>query len=379
MAAYDKKILNKTVLEIMNEKYEGSILKNDNLFFNGYQLTVGVNIVNVNDEKDRSMAEMVFTAVHPYFDEELVEICAGLGKDLKSAILMGVESFCSGVLNFILSALKCDGKQTLTADVAGEKHIFRVPCARGTFNVGKKFMGENHDILELIEADLPKYIGKKKAYWIKLFAGWSSDSLNCEVRINGVFMSELTKKLREKIIKPDENIGFSSEKQFMLLIQNDETYEPCPYTKNQVKSLTYDALERIKTIDSQDKCNSILSGIMNDCPDKSLGRELIMFIPEIFCSAVLGLRDGDGIIAANVDNNSKIEMKKSQSRGYGYIDSAVYSYIREKKPQKDEVMQIMSVSSRFSAVRKAINSGAKLDDLVFSDIIYLVNNDYKLW
>ena len=379
MAIYDKKAINKIVLEMMHDKYKESIMKNESIYFEEYDLSVGVNIVSLRDEKDRCMAEMVFTAVHPFFDEELVEICAGLGKDVKSALIMGTESFCSGVLQFILGALKCQSEETMTADIAGEKHIFRVPCVRGTFNVGDKFMGEGHDILELIYDDIPQYIGKKKAYWIKLFAGWTTDQLSCEVRINGAFMSELTNKLREKVKKTQDHSGYVSEKQFILLIQSDETYVPCPYTKSDVKKLTYDAIERIKTIDSQEKCNNVLSGIMNECKDRSLGREIVMFVPEIFCSAILGLRDSDGIIAVNVDDNSKIEMKKSQSRGFGYIDSAVYSYIREKKPQKDEAMQIMSVSSRFNGVRQAVNNGARIDELVFSDIIYLINNEYKLW
>ena len=103
---------------------------------------------------------------------------------------------------------------------------------------------------------------------------------------------------------------------------------------------------------------------------------MITFIPEIYCCVVLNTGERDSIIAHDDDTDTNWEMKRSQLRGYGWIDGAVYRYIREKAPSKEDNMKILGISSRFKAAYQAITQGAKLEDLVFGEMMYRIDKDY---
>lgn len=362
-------------LKYVADKYEGAQFSDNTVTFPEYGLTVRLRMGETTPVNSSYTVQMIYLLDHEYFEETMAESVAGFGKDPYSAMKMGAESFCAGVLHFLLAALKCDGEETVSADVMGEEHIFRVPCVIGTFHVGEHFM-KGGSFWNLLSDKLTGYLGKKRAYWIKLYAAWAGDSLTCEARINNTFYPELTEELRKVVRKPAEPIPYGADKQFILLIQKDETYKPAPYTQEQIKELTYNAIECMKEIDSQESYQNITMEIARSLPVNSLAREMIAFIPEIYCGVVLNVGERDGIIALDDESGTKWEMKRSQLRSYGWIDGAVYRYIREKAPSKEENMKILGLSSRFKAAYQAITNGAKLEDLVFSELMYRVDKDY---
>ncbi len=362
-------------LKYVADRFPGAVFSDNTVTFPEYGLTVKLRMGEMTPINSNYTVQMIYILEHEYFEENMTESVAGFGSTPYAAMKMGAESFCTGVLHFILAALKCDGEETVTAKVMNDEQIFRVPCTMGMFHVGERFMSGG-DFWHLLKDQIVGYLGKKKAYWIKLYAAWSGDHLTVEARINNTVYPELTEELRKVVRKPAEPIPYGADKQFILLIQKDETYEKAPYTHDQVKDLVYDTIERMKEIDSSESYNAIAGRIYDDCPVKSLAREMIAFIPEIYCCVVLNTGERDGIIALDSNTGKQWEMKRSQLRGYGWIDGAVYRYIREKAPSKEENMKILGISSRFKSAYQAITKGAKLEDLVFSEMMYRIDEDY---
>ncbi|MBO5163647.1 MAG: hypothetical protein J6B75_04290 [Ruminococcus sp.] len=365
-------------LNMIAEKFPNSKIIGNSLYFSEYNLSVKAEIGEINNCNGRCSVQIIFIMTHPYFDEELVESCAGIGSSRSEAVKMGTVNFCTSVLTFTLGALKCDGDHEISSDIMNSKAVFRVPCTLGVLCMGEKII-DNTDLWELLKSDISSYLGRKKAYWVKLFAAWTGNELTCEARINGIVYPELTQKLSSLIPKPDHQINYGTCKQFVLLIQKDETYKPCPYTKDQVQKLTYNAIEKMFSINSQQKYEEVMSDIVSSCPVKSLGFELSAFIPEIYCQLLLNIKDGDSITAYNAETKTTVSLKKSQLCSYAYIENAVYRYISEKSPSKEQNLRVLSISSRFNAVNEAVMNGSKIEDLSFTSLIYTVENDYEVW
>lgn len=366
------------VFGIIAEKFEGTRTADDKLYFDKYDLTIEFRTAGERVGLRNSSVQLLFILTHPLFEETLVESCAGIGEDAESAAKNSAENFCDSVLKYVLESL--DGKNTakLVSEIDGEKHEFSLPSEIGSYCTGDSIT--DGDLWSIVKDDIPNYIGKKRAYWIKLFVGAAKGEISCEVRINGTVMTELTAKVREEISKKNTNSeNYNTHKQFVLLIQDESTYEPCPYTADDVKKWTNKAIELLRKVKSQKSYEKTAKEIIETSPDSSLGRELTMFVPEMMCGMVFGLRDGDGISAMNKNGKDRVDMKKSQLRSFGYIESAVYTYLMKNKPKKDDIMNIIAASSRFSALQKAIQDGAKPENIVFNEMIYLVTDDYKIW
>lgn len=366
------------ILRLVSEKYKNCTLNDDSLFFDDHGLTLKAEIAQENSGNGNHSVQIIFIMTHELFEEEMIESCAVIGRDRTEAIKNAVESFCAGVLTFVFAALNCEGESEIAVEILGKRAVFREPCTRGTYSIGVKFT-ENTDFWGLLKDEIPYYIGRKRAYWIKLYAAWTGKELICEVRINGVVYPELTQKLMKKIGKPKQSEFYGAAKQFIVLIQKDETYVPCPYTKDDVFRLTFDALERMYTINSQQRYEEVISEIRSGCPDKSLGSELVDFIPEMYCQMILGLNDSDSVTAYEPESKNTITLRKSQIRSFAYIEEAIFRYISTNKPTREQNMAVLGASARFNVINQALEKGSKMENLVLTDLIYAVNTDYEVW
>ncbi|HBB72142.1 MAG TPA: hypothetical protein DCZ71_05990 [Ruminococcus sp.] len=364
-------------LKYIAGKYPEAQLSGDSLYFPDHDLTMKVRTGEIQSQGNAFTVQLLFILTHPFFEEELVESCAGMGSSPYKALQMGTDSFEAGVLTFVLAALKCTGDNEIEAKVGDDTVRFRVPDVMAMLHIGPKNV-QNTAFWELLRDEIAKYLGRQKAYWIKMYAGWTGKDLVTEVRINGVVYPDLTARLRELAGKPDDTENYASDKQFVLLIQKDETFVPAPYTKEQVKEQTYAAIEKMMEIEDQESYQRVMTEIIDSCPWKSLGYELAAFIPEMYTGIVLNIGAGDGLNARKKESGETVSMKRSQVRSFSWIDSAVYRYIREKKPGREENLKVMGISSRFRAVHQAILNGSKMEDLVFSEMMYNVPEDYEI-
>lgn len=369
---------NQDVIKLLGGKIEESHIEGDSLLIPGYQLSIKAELVKCQEINGSFMTHVVYFAEHPLFDQTLVESCAGVGDSAEAAIENAGENFRLSVMLPLLAALECDSDEFITADIEGEKHIFRVPCASGTVAMGEQFL-EKGDLWTLMEDVIPMYIGCKRVYWVKLFAAMTGDSITCEARINGIVYSGLTELMKQRLPLNGTKVKYGTYKAFIVLIQNEETFTPCPYTRERVSELTASALAKLSKVNDKESHARAIQDIISSAPVESLGWEMAGLIPELYCMIALRLNENDSLMYFKRDSRESGTVRTSQLSSYDPVARGVYAFITQKHPTEDEHLSLLGASSLFKSVHKAILDGAKLEDLRCSDIMYTVGEDYRIY
>ena len=134
----------------------------------------------------------------------------------------------------------------------------------------------------------------------------------------------------------------------------------------------------MKGITDPESAGKIRNAIRALAPSADLGVELTAFLPEITAQIVLQLPDTEGLVPT-INNKPAAELKRSQVRSYGYIEDAVMQYLRKQNPTEAELRSIIAPSSRVNAFSKAMQNGAKLEDLQMLSLLYAVDESYRVW
>ncbi|MBE6850091.1 MAG: hypothetical protein E7502_09375 [Ruminococcus sp.] len=315
-------------------------------------------------------SQLLFVMWHPYFDEDLIESVAGMGETEAQARRNGVESFCAGVLQYVLAALEGSGNDKITTELQGTVHSFHEPAAIGILHRGE---GEPANLWKLLHAQIPQYLGTKKAYWIKLFVSRRGKDI-CEARINGKVYRELTDMLYKLAVQENAAAEGCMDKCFVLLIQDEETYTPCPFKKADAAAVAQKALHKMLTIEDEESHAAVYEEIQQLHP--ILGGEACAFLPEIFTRILFPYRPSDALLPLSLQIG---EVRCSQVRSFGYFESAVLDFLRQYRPNGDDRVKILRLGAEFSALNQALSDGSKMEDLQFSPLAYVTPEDYVIW
>lgn len=366
------------VLDIIRSMFANTAFETGKkLVFRKYALHLRVQFGTMEQNNNLYCVQLLFIIEHPYFDEEIVETSVGVGRTPDEATLNGLTGFCDGVLASVLETLDGADSSVMRAEIPdGSVHKFHVPENRRILHMGKG--GEPVDLWEIVKDEIPHYIGKKRVYWIKLFATVNGTSPQCEARINNTVYPDLTDKLYQSVLCRESCKQFGSDKQFILLIQDADTYKPAPFTKQQVGELTWKVIERMKDIRTAADKDKIYTEIRAAVGDSTLGTELTCFIPEIYAEKVIQFRSNDCIDAAEREDKPLLHIRKSQLSSYGFITDAVEQYLRKMHPDGDDNMKIMGLSSQFGSLHQAITAGSLINDLVFAPLVYFIDETYQI-
>lgn len=314
--------------------------------------------------------QFLFVMWHPFFDEDLVESVAGMGRTKADAVRDGIKGFCDGVLPFVLGALDCTGEHTLRTELQGNEYIFHEPCVIGGLHRGT---GEGADLWGLVRELIPQYLGTKKAYWIKLLSSRMGKDI-CEARINGMVFPELTDVLYKAIADGKSTADGTMDKCFVLLLQDDATCKPCPFTKADAAAVAQQAIAGMLTIEDEESHRAVYEKIQQLHP--TLGGEACAFVPEIYCRIIYNYHTTDSLLPVSLNIG---EVRKSQVRSFGYFESAVLDYLRKERPKSDDHVKILRLSAEFGAINQAVQGGSKIEDLRFSPLAYVTPEDYVIW
>ena len=124
-------------LKYVADRFDGAEFADNTVTFPEYGLRITLRAGEPSQINSNYTIQLIYILEHEYFEEKMTESVAGFGDTLYAAMKMGAESFCTGVLHFILIALKCEGEDTVTAKVMNDEQVFRVPCTMGMFHVGE--------------------------------------------------------------------------------------------------------------------------------------------------------------------------------------------------------------------------------------------------
>ena len=366
-----------TIALVQEECPDGELM-GEWLLYKEHDLRVTVDFGSLQSNQDGTVwsVQLLFAAQHPFFDEDLVESVVGVGRTPDDAIRNGAHNICIGVLPSVRAALGCENDEWMEADVMGRKYRFRVPCDRLNQHAGG---GELTDLWELVKDVLPQYLGTKRCYWIKLFAALVDGVPNCEARVNGTVFPDLTDILYEDAVKRRRDARYISDKVFVLLVQDEATYTPCSFTKQEVGEMAFRAMRLLQNIEDEESARKTQAMIVSLAPTHDLGLELLSFLPEAFACHVVQYRDNEDLMPVIDRGKPEFRLKKSQVRSYGYIEDAVFQYLHKVKPSEDEVKQILATSAKFHAISEGMENGVKLEDMRLSPLVYFVDRNYRVW
>ena len=371
----DFKIEARELLGIIAAKIPGGTFNIDTLLYPEQLLSIRVRPFEVDPRFDRFAVLVQLTLMHPWFEEPMVLRLRGMNdKSPQEAFHIAMEGAIPRVA-MVLHALRGGEGAVVTADFPGTPRTFRLYADT-----------DRDDDLALLAAmrdEFPKILGTKRVYWGDIYLRcWKGKLEQLALRVNNVpsncFDEVLTKFAIDRgyLERRDDFLDFSIR---FLTIQNEETWEKCPYTVQTVGDLTFRILY---TLCSGVKPSPDLleEAVKSLAPDPSLATELVSFLPEIVAQQVLEFRDSDILIPVKKDGGTPdVRLTKPQVRSYGYMEDAVRQFLLKQRPTREQLLPVLGRSARADVLRKALLSDVPITELKLSELVYFVDDDYKIW
>ncbi len=367
------------VLKALDEKLNGSTLY-DGCIIMPRGFTIDVKIGR-RDEKDGiKLVQVVFLVSHDDFDEPIIDPVDAQGKDEAEAVHMAVEIFYGGLWHPLDQSMFKKNPIEVPVQFLGQQYVFDM-YAQSIVRIGVDDKQPTM-LVAIIQNEIPKYLGSKKYYWLRIYLAKHKDRQIIEVRVNGSVCNELGEKFRPYVDTWDASEHFMCEKQYGIFVQRGA--DPCPYKKEVYTNAGKFALEKMVKIQNREDYEAMAKELDEVAGDKSVAAEVRIFIPEILAKLTLGYQEGDSLFLIEGDDNSeegtsKIEFRKTQLRSYFYLQQVILEYLNTRPPQED-VQRIVFNSVAFRELRKAREQGHEPKDLYVPGTAYrIAEPNYRVY
>ena len=372
-----------TVLESLNDKLKGTLYDDCIIMPKGF--TIDVQVGRIEESDGIKILQTIFIVKHDDFDEPLIETVDSQGKDEEEASKMAVEIFCGGVWHPLDQSISKKNPQHVPVDFLRQHYDFDMYC-QSVVRIGVKDKPPTM-LVNYLRTEIPKYLGSKKYYWLRIYLAKYKEKKIIEVRMNGSVLVELPKYFEEYVEKEmfaEET--FVSEKQYAIFVQRED--DQCPFKKELVMNAAKETISMMETINNHDEYVAMADKLVELVEgDKGLAGEIRVFIPEIFAKLTLGYREGDSLflLEGEGDEQQSIEFKKTQLRTYFYLQQAVLEYL-STNPSQENVTRIVTNSVAFRELKRAIDTAKengkelKPSDLYVPGTSYKIGeSDYRVW
>ncbi len=363
--------LEERVLRHVAELVPGAALEGERLRFPSCGgLTMRVEFPDLDGPQFRMEAILE----HPDFFGPLVESTAGVKEGDEEKARFAARQIVDSVLDALLPALRGEGEATAPVELWGQARRFRASVS-GVLLINAQEPPDRQDLWSRMAKAVLGCLGTQKVYWVKLYlAGLSGGDTSCEVRINGWVVPELTETLVQ-IAKswPLEGMPLRSAKQYIVLVRDGDA--PCPYTWDQAKDLTRQA---IRLFEGGTKYDQIPEKLEKSSPDPSLAEDVFGFLPELMAQAVLPQVKVTSQFSVSRHEVGQTSVWFTQCRAWAPVYSAIMDHFHEDGPAKDQIMSIVGTSAMLHGLNNALNGGSKVEDLMMSRA-FMVSEHYQLW
>lgn len=360
------------VLEKLNEKLNGHLYDECIILPRGY--TIDVNVGRTEEKDGIQLLQVVFIVRNDDFDEPIIEPVDSQGKTYDEAVDMAVQMFYGGLWHPLEQASQKKNGLHVSINYLLQHYDFDM-YAQSIVRIGVSDDKKPTLLINFIKGEIPKYLGSKKYYWVRIYLAKFKDREIIEVRVNGSVCAELSRFLKPYIDSWDASDNFLCEKQYAIFVQRED--DQCPFKKETVTSAAKKAIELMVKIRSREDYEAMAKELEEMTGDKNLASEIRIFIPEILAKMTLGYQEGDSLFL--MQDDSQIEFKKTQLRSYFYLQQVLIEYLSTRPPQED-VQRIVYNSVAFKEVKKAHDEGHEPKDLYVPGTAYKIgNDDYKVW
>lgn len=361
------------VLECLNEKLKGNLYDDCVIMPRGY--TIDVQIGRSEEQNGVKLVHVIFIVKNDDFDEPLIDPVDAQGTTDDEAVKMAVEIFYGGVWHPIDQSLSKKNPIHISVNYLRQHYDFDM-YAQSIVRIGIK---EKQPVMLMnyIKSEIPKYLGSKKYYWVRVYLSKYKDRKIVEVRVNGSVCAELSRFYQAYVDAWNSADTFMSEKQYAIFVQREDDQAPEVYKKEHIVDCARKCIEMMENCNSRDEYMELVKNLEEVAGDKNLASEIRIFIPEILAKLTLGYTEGDSLFL--IEGESQIEFKKTQLRSYFYLQQVLLEYL-SKKPEQERVMKIVTNSVAFRELKKAHEQGHEPKELFVPGTSYRVgNDDYKVW
>lgn len=359
------------VLECLNAKLQGTLYDNCVIMPKGF--TIDVQIGKCEQKDDVHLVQAIFIIKHDDFDEPIIDPVDSQGKTNEDAVKMAVEIFYGGIWHPLSQSMTKTNPIHVSVNYLMQHYDFDM-YAQSVVRIGPTEKSPVM-LMNYIKSEIPKYLGSKKYYWLRVFLAKFNGKKVIEVRINGTICTELSKYFNQYVDSWEDSAGFVSEKQYAVFVNRAD--DECPFKKQLVIETARKTIELFENCTSPEDYKAIIKKVEEMTGDTALAAEIRIFIPEILAKFTLGYKEGDSLFL--LQDDSSIEFKKTQLRSYYYIQQALLEYLG-KRPEQDKVMRIVTNSVAFRELKKAHEAGHEPKDLFVPGTSYKLNiDDYKVW
>ncbi len=375
--------IKKMVLDGLNAKLNGTLYDDCVIMPKGF--TIDVQIGRLEETDGIKVLQTIFIVRHDDFDEPLIEPVDSQGTTDEEASNMAVEIFYGAVWHPIDQSCAKKNPQHLSINYLRQHYEFDMYC-QSVVRIGVKDK-EPTMLVNFIRNEIPKYIGSKKYYWLRIYLAKYKEKQIIEVRLNGSVLMELPQYFKEYVEKEmNGEDTFVSEKQYAIFVQTED--DQCPFKKDLVMSAAKETIEAMAKITSREEYME-MSKKLEELTEgnKDLAAEIRVFIPEILAKLTLGYREGDSLflLEGEGDEQQSIEFKKTQLRSYFYLQQAILEYL-SKRPSQEDVSRIVTNSVAFRELKKALDAAKadgkelKPEDLYVPGTSYKIGHEgYRVW
>lgn len=361
------------ILSALNEKLNGTLYDGCIIMPRGF--TIDVKIGKQEEKEDVNLLQALFIVEHDDFDEPLLEPVDAQGTTKDDAAKMAADIFYGAVWHPLDQSMFKKNPVNIPVTYLNQHYDFDM-YAQSIVRIGTSPDEKPVMLINGIINQMPKYLGSKKYYWVRIYLAKHKDREIIEVRVNNSVCVELAKPYKPYIDTWDASEKFLCEKQYAIFVQRDE--DKCPFKKETVMNTTREALKKMVEIKGREDYIKMAEELDEIAESKDLAAEVRIFIPEILAKMTLGYQEGDSLFL--IDGDNRIEFKKTQLRSYFYIQQAMIEYLNSRPPQED-VQKIVMNSVAFRELRKVSQEqGHKPQDLFVPGTAYKIGNEgYKVW
>lgn len=326
--------------------------------------TVGFDSV---EERNGFVASHMYVwTEHPKMTEPVYEMCSGLGRTREDAVMQSVLSFIYAAYSCWQSVLKEEWCTGFTTTVQDRERIWHLAGGRKALTGNEPEVDQDECLWKAIGEPIKKYLGAPRCYWIKLYIGKVNGKNLSEVRINDIRIGELSRLLQEYADRlPIRGTGLYSEKQFFFVEQDESTYVPYPYAKNEVERMAKEALAlkwQCWQEQDEDKYDQKLSALCKG--DGMLFVELDCFMREM--AAIYAYQEnvdfGQEIFAFR-DGSIQESYYATQFQAYPWIFQTMVNTFRNHEQPNDLFALLLTESAIGQMIRGAEEKGKPMHEV----------------
>lgn len=347
-----KQALMKNLHELLEEE---NTIRGDQIIIPSWNMTIQPSIAQLSDQ----MVSLDFFIHNPAWDRTLYECSAALGKDQDQAMGMAVAGFLFCMMNGVRSMQSGQESYTLKTKFGGRSHLWHVYQSDLVGMGASPKKADTSMYWDLLNQDIIKHLGNQKLCYVKIFASKYKDQITGECRVNDIVSRELSQKVYEHTSKW-KNEEFASYKQFFFFSQDQEGYVPYPYSYEQIRDFTRQAVRLFEESQTQEQYDQYVENLAAQIGDSHLAEEFYSFLPELCAeNAFPGIEYAES--ASLYQKEAATTYYKDQISSYYSIQRALFEGFESGEFTTDIYRQYIAMSSIYSVICQAKEKGADLE------------------